>query len=539
MSQAAASSRRLSGEAASPGLLAGRIVVERAIGSASRNAGTAAEEADALCAAIDSAIEALSELMAEAGGEAAEVLAFQVAMLEDESLSEDAFQAIGDGKPADQAWREALDPQVADYANADDSYFRARSADLRDLRDRVLGALSGSAKAEIELPPGAILLAEDITPSRFLAQDWSGRGIALEAGSASSHVAMLARARGVPMVLGLGPVPAEKSGAALLDGEAGVLILQPDETERSAFEQRLSRQAKQTARFDALAKQPAVTAEGEPVAVMLNVATPNELDHLDPAICDGVGLVRSEFLFYGRDELPDEAEQLAAYSKILRWAGKRPVIIRTLDAGGDKPIEGLTEAGESNPFLGRRGIRLSLARPEVFCVQLRALLRASLHGQLKVMLPMVAKPEEVAECRRLLDEARKALSDAGVPFGRPQLGIMVEVPAAALTLDRFEIDFASIGSNDLIQYTMAAARDSSGLGALQRADEPAVLRLITEVVDAAGRKGIDVSLCGDAGGDPQAIPHLLGAGLRALSMAPPAVGRAKAVIAEWRRGEHG
>ncbi len=539
MTSPAAPSRHLSGEAASPGLLAGRIIVERASSAGSRQAGRPDEEAGALRTAIAEAIEALSTLIAESEGEAAEILSFQVAMLEDESLSEEAFEAIGGGTPADRAWRDALDAQIADYAAADDSYFRARSADLKDLRDRVLRALSGEGDDAAQVPPGAILLAEDITPSRFLAQDWAGRGIALEAGSASSHVAMLARARGVPMVLGLGPVPKEEQGTALLDGESGILILRPDAAERKAFEERLSRQVEEARTFERLLRQPAATADGEPVKVMLNLATPDELDQLDPAICDGIGLVRSEFLFYGRERLPDEEEQLAAYGKILRWAGERPVIIRTLDAGGDKPIPGLTEEGESNPFLGKRGIRLSLAKPEVFTVQLRALLRASVHGRLKIMLPMVALPEEVEEARRLLEEAAAALTEAGVAIGSPALGIMIEVPATALTLDRFRIDFASIGSNDLIQYTMAAARDSSGLGPLQRPDAPAVLRLIAEAVETGRAQGIEVSLCGDAGGDPKAIPHLLGTGLRALSMAPPAVGRAKAAIAGWWRGDHG
>jgi len=263
------------------------------------------------------------------------------------------------------------------------------------------------------------------------------------------------------------------------------------------------------------------------------VTLPEDLDGLDPAICDGIGLVRSEFLFHGHEGLPDEETQANAYEKILRWAEGRPVIIRTLDAGGDKPIPGLTRE-EENPFLGLRGLRLCLARPEVFKVQLRALLRAAPAGILKIMLPMVALPEELEEARALLIEAA---TEVGFADDLPPLGIMVEIPAAALTLDRFAIDFASIGSNDLVQFTLAAARDGNGLERLQRADYPAVLRLIAESVERAARRGIEISLCGDAGGDPALIPALLAAGLRRFSMAPSAVGAAKEAIA--RSAGHG
>jgi len=534
MSGIAAGPRRLTGEAASPGLLAGRIVTLRTLPGSVRRAGAPTAEKAALSAAIAKAVEELSLLMADAEDEdATEILAFQVAMLEDEALSEEAFLAIAEGVAADAAWRTALDRQVADYRLAEDAYFRARSSDLADLRDRVLQALAGGDDAGVTLPPGTILLAHDLTPSRFLSQDWGGCGIALEAGSASSHVAMLARARGVPMVLGLGPVAPATGASALLDAESGLLVLDPDELERQAFERRLADHRRAVEAQRALLTRPAVTAGGEAVTVMLNLASTAELADLDPAVADGVGLVRSEFLFHGRHGLPDEEEQLQAYVRILEWADGRPVVVRTLDAGGDKPIPGLTGTGETNPFLGCRGIRLSLARPEVFTVQLRALLRAAAVGPLKVMLPMVAQPQEVAQTRRLVQAAAAALQAEGREMAVPPLGIMVEVPAAALTLERFAIDFASIGSNDLCQYTMAAARDGVGLGHLLRSDEPAVLRLVEEVVTAGGRMGIPVSLCGDAGGDPRMIPALLATGLRSLSMAPPAIGRAKAAVAAW------
>jgi phosphotransferase system enzyme I (PtsI) len=277
--------------------------------------------------------------------------------------------------------------------------------------------------------------------------------------------------------------------------------------------------------------RPCATADGTPIGILLNISDPGELAGLDPAICDGIGLVRTELMFHGAHGLPDEDRQYAEYRRIATWAAGRPVTIRTLDAGGDKPIEGLTLAGESNPFLGVRGLRLSLARPEVFGVQLRALARAAVHGDVKVMLPMVTQPAELAAARAMLDAQVVALQAAGVPARRPSLGIMVEVPAAAIAADLFDAEFFSIGSNDLAQYVTAAGRDVAALAHLADPVQPAMLRLIAYVVETARARGIELSLCGDAAGDAAAIPALLRAGLRRLSMPPALVGAAKAAIA--------
>ncbi|HYZ34065.1 MAG TPA: putative PEP-binding protein, partial [Crenalkalicoccus sp.] len=251
-------------------------------------------------------------------------------------------------------------------------------------------------------------------------------------------------------------------------------------------------------------------------------------------ICDGVGLVRTEFLFRAGAALPEEETQLAAYRRILRWAAGRPVALRTLDAGGDKPIPGLTPEGESNPFLGLRGLRLSLAHPATFRVQLRALARAAAEGPARIMLPMVTRPEELAVAAALLEEEVAALAAAGVAAARPPLGIMVEVPAAALGAARFAVDFYSIGSNDLVQYVMAAGRDIGAVAALQDPADPAVLELIARVAAAGAARGVEVSLCGDAAAEPALVPALLDAGLRAFSVAPRAVGAVKAAIATHR-----
>jgi phosphotransferase system enzyme I (PtsI) len=274
-----------------------------------------------------------------------------------------------------------------------------------------------------------------------------------------------------------------------------------------------------------------VTADGVQIRVMLNISDPRELADLDPAICDGIGLVRTEFLFHDRQGLPNEEQQYSIYRRIAEWAQGRPVTLRTLDAGGDKPIPGLTPAGESNPFLGVRGLRLSLAQPDVFRTQLRALARAAMHGNVKIMLPMVTQPRELAVARSILDAEVAALDAAGIPARRASLGIMIEVPAAAIAADQFDAEFFSIGSNDLTQYVAAAGRDIGAVADLADPTQPAMLRLFRCVVDAACARNIEVSLCGDAGGDPRAIPLLLAAGLRSLSMAPALVGGAKLAVA--------
>src|SRR4051812_36434936 len=355
-----------------------------------------AQEAAALRTAIEGARAEIAEQIKTMQGEVADILEFQVAMLEDDALAVAAYEVISVGITADHAWRLALDTEIDGYRSAEDEYFRARAADIIDIRDRVLAHLSG-VDTVARIAGGAIVAADDITPSAFLAADWTrGGAIALAGGSPSSHVAMLARARGAPMVVGLGPLPwnGRPSALALVDGDAGTVIFDPEPETRRLFEHRMVAARAARAVTDAGRFEPACTADGRRIMILLNIAAPEDLAAIEPAICDGIGLVRTEFLFEAAEGLPDEDTQYAVYRRILAWADGRPVTIRTLDAGGDKPVPGLTIDGESNPFPGLRGIRLSLARPEVFRVQLRALLRAAVHGPLKVMLPMIAIPAE-------------------------------------------------------------------------------------------------------------------------------------------------
>ena len=534
--------RRIAGRPASPGYAAGALYVGPIGARAERTAGDPAAERAALQAAIEAAAEALRDLAQGAGVQAAGILELQVAFLEDEVLAEPAYAAIEQGVPAQQAWAAALDVEIAGYEASEDEYFRARAADLHDIRERVLGLLHGGGGAEPAgaVPAGAIWLAPDITPSRFLAFDWArGGAIALTGGSPTSHVAMLARARGVPMVVGLQATAGETGGLhlapAVLDARSGELVVHPGAAARANFEQAARSYAESAGRAAAHLHAAACTADGTRIRVLLNVAEPADLETLDPSICDGIGLVRTEFLFERHGGQPDEATQVACYERILEWAAGRPVTFRTLDAGGDKPIPGLTIDGESNPFLGVRGLRLSLLRPGVFRRQLRALARAAASApagaEVKLMLPMVTLAAELTHARAILDDEIAGLAAAAIAHRRPALGIMVEVPAAALAIDTFDAEFLSIGSNDLVQYLAAAGRDNAAVAGLADPLQPAVLRVLAQVCRHAAASGIEASLCGDAAGDPRAVPALLHAGLRVLSVAAPAVAQVKAAIA--------
>ena len=520
----------LTGRPAAPGLAQGRLHLLDDRQHVERVKGTPAAEAEALNKALEDAVADLAALAADADDDAAAMLAFQMAMLEDEELSAPAQEAIALGVAADRAWLEAIGAQIANYESSDDDYFRARAADLKDMRDRVLGKFGSVDQAVVE--PGSILVGDDITPTRFLGVDWSrGGGIALFRGSASSHVAILARARGVPMVVGLGDVTLDPHSEALLDGAAGRVILSPDGARKSLFLEGVEAQQIEAARLADIARHPATTADGTRIQVMINVARPDDLAQIDVETCDGIGLMRTEFLFGHGPHLPDEDMQYAAYRRLLEWAAGRSVTIRTLDAGADKPIAGLTIDGESNPFLGVRGIRLSLSRPDIFRVQLRALARAAIHGPLKVMWPMVAVPRELEQAAALFDEELSALRAAGIAAERPALGMMVEVPAPAIAPDLFAAaDFFSVGSNDLIQYVAAASRDSDALAEIGSGSLPVILRMIRHLTEFGQARDMDVSICGDLASDPAIVPLLIRAGLRTCSVAPAAIGSVKDAI---------
>ncbi|RWQ41812.1 MAG: phosphoenolpyruvate--protein phosphotransferase [Mesorhizobium sp.] len=465
---------RLKGISASAGYAEGPLFNLDPVAARYAGKATAAEEKAALDTAIGIATGRLTALIEASEGDAADILEFQIAMLEDDALTGPAFAAIAAGQPADAAWRQALDAEIAGYETSDQDYFRARAADMRDIRDQVLRALTEDSEAAA--PAGAIFYGEDI------------------------------------------------------DAEHGGIVLSPSKAEIEAFRRSSSSFTARRDKAQTYLERPAVTKAGTAVRVQVNIADPSDVDGIDISTCEGIGLMRTEFLF-GKT-LPDEETQYCAYRKVLEWAGEKPVTIRTVDAGGDKPVPGFT-VDEGNPFLGLRGIRLSLARPEVFRVQIRALLRAAVHGNLKVMFPMIAVADEYERAVALFTEEQAGLVARGVAQKMPPLGIMVEVPSVAIAPKAFaNVAFFSIGSNDLTQYVMAAARDNASVAHLNSVRHPAVLRLIASVAAFGRAQKIPVSLCGDAGGDPASIPALLEAGLRDLSVVPAQLAMAKAAIAD-------
>jgi phosphotransferase system enzyme I (PtsI) len=526
------------GRTASIGFAHGQFVRVNAGASGKRAAGSPLEEAEAFRNAVHAASGQIAEVAAAAGGEAAQILEFQVALLEDEEFLDPVFAAIDDGVAADAAFSSVIDEQIADYNSAPDEYLQARSSDLADLRDRVLRILGGGESRTLSIPQGAVVCADDLPPSRFLEIDWSdGGGLALLRGSPTSHVAMLARARGIPMVVQLGSV--SNASIALLDGEGATLELDPSAEQVGLFERRREVHRKNRASARAILRRPTASWRGERIRLLINIQRVEDLEHADAQFADGIGLMRSEFLLDGHGALPDEETQYQAYDAVLRWAGRRPVTIRTFDAGGDKPVAGFTPEGEANPFLGLRGLRLCLTRPDIFNVQLRALARAAVRGNLKVMLPMVTAPAELEVARKLFAEAVASLQADGVAAMLPELGIMIEVPAAAMAIADFKAAFFSIGSNDLAQYVLACDRSNGALASLMDPLHPAVMELIARSAEHGRRSGTAVSLCGDMASDPRYVPALLDCGLRELSVNASALAQIKQTIDRLSSGGSG
>jgi len=526
--------RAISAVAASPGLAIGVLHMPVPSNGAARQAGDPSVERTAFDEAVTRAIERLRALAGESGGLAQDVIGFQLSLLEDEEFLGPVWAEMEAGSAADRAWDDHLAREIADYESAPTDYLRDRAVDLRDLRGRIRTAFAGDAHLDA-LPEQCIVVTDELTPSGFLELDLSRAvGVATYSGSAASHAAMLARAYGVPMLVQLACEPDELTPGteAVVDADRGALVLAPPRTMRERFRLRIEERRARDREAVKHASRPAQTREGTPVRVLLNVDDPAALAGVDPSHCDGIGLTRTEFLFHGANGLPDERTQLDSYRRLVAWARGRPVTVRTLDAGGDKPIPGLTIADESNPFLGLRGVRLSLSRPEVLATQLRALARAATSGDMKVMLPMVTKPEELDEVRRLLASEVRTLQAAGTEAAMPRLGMMVEVPAAALTIESFDADFFSIGTNDLAQYVLAAGRDSTAIADLLDPLHPAVLELVSRVAGAGARTGREVSVCGEMAARPDCLRALLAAGVRTFSVPSAALARTKAALAD-------
>ena len=455
------------------------------------------------------------------------IFSAHLALLEDPVLLDAAYLSIEQGCGAPHAWSRSIDVQCQVLRQLQSTLLAERANDLHDLRQRVLRALLGEAW-QFDVPAGAIVIAQELTPSDLLQLSAQGvAGVCMAEGGATSHVAILARGKDLPCLVALGEaVLAQPPGqSVVLDADNGRLELTPTAERLAQVQQAQTRRAALRAEQQTLAHTPARTVDGMNVEVAANVASSAEASQAFVNGADGVGLLRTEFLFVDRHTAPDEEEQRQAYQAVLDAMGDRPVIIRTIDVGGDKQLDYLPLPAETNPVLGLRGIRLAQVRPELLDQQLRALLQTRPLHRCRILLPMVTEGDELLHIRQRLDVLGTEL---GVRE-RPQLGVMIEVPAAALLSEQLaeHADFLSIGTNDLSQYTLAMDRDHAGLAARVDALHPALLRLIAQTCAGAAKHGRWVGVCGALASDPLATPVLIGLGVRELSVSPTQVGEIK------------
>lgn len=500
---------------------------------------------DAAFAVFCEKTERQVEHMKESVGEAeAEIMAGHITMAQDPFMLDEIANRIKGDMCAEQALTEVCDMFSMMFAMSDEELIRQRVTDIDDIRTGILAELLGKEVIDLSvLPAGTVIVVHDLTPSMTATIDKKNvAGIVTETGGRTSHSAIIARALEIPAVLSVPDCCTTMTNGmtCIVDGSKGVVVPEPDEATLADYQARAQAFAEEKAALEAFRGKPSVTADGIKKVVACNIGSPDDVAAALEHDAEAIGLFRSEFLFMDSPALPTEEEQFQAYQKVAIALKGAPVIIRTLDVGGDKEIPYLHMEKEENPFMGYRAVRYCLANPDQYKVQLRALLRASAFGDIWIMVPLVTCVEEVRAVKALVEECKSELTAEGVAFNQDiKVGIMVETPAASLLADQLaqEADFFSIGTNDLIGYTMCADRGNDRISNLYSVYYPAVLRSIKNIIESGERAGIMVGMCGEAAADPLLTPLLISFGLEEFSMSAPSVLRARKTISQWSRAE--
>lgn len=486
----------------------------------------------------------IERMKVSVGEEAALIMGAHIEFAEDEGIHDTVNSSIDAGMCAEQAVSEAYNTYYTMFSQMDDELFRERATDVADVKTGLLADLLGKEVVDLStLPENSIIVVKELTPSMTADIDKENvAGIVTETGGRTSHSAIIARALEIPAVLSVEDATEHiKTGdMVIVDGSAGDVLVQPSKEDLEAYRAKAKAYADDKAALETYRGKKTITADGETKLLVANIGNPDDVNAAAEHDAEGIGLFRSEFLFMDAKELPSEDEQFAAYQKVaLRMKG-HPIIIRTLDVGGDKEIPYMNLQKEDNPFMGFRAIRYCLNNPDQYKVQLTALLRASAFGDIKIMLPLVTALDEVRKARSLVEECKKELDERGVSYDPDiEVGTMIETPAASLIADNLAevCDFFSIGTNDLIGYTMCADRGNDRVAYLYEVYQPAVLRSLKRIISEGNKRGIMVGMCGEAAADPLLIPVLISFGLGEFSVSAPSILRTRRIISQWTKEE--
>jgi len=535
----------------SPGIGIGKaVVIDKASINITKNyIKDAGNELDRLMNAIEAAKEQLNELYVstidELGEKEAQIFKSHEMMLEDDTFISDVENRIKqEGVNAEYALNETSNVYIKMFQSIEDEYLRERAEDIKDVMNRVIRILMGISSVDFSnLKENSIIVAKDLTPSDTAQIDRTKvAAMITEIGGKTSHAAIIAQIMGIPTVVGLNNITDKiKNGDTVIcDGKTGKVLVNPNAKQLFYFTKKKNIEDEIRNELKNQIGLPSVTKDGFKVSLTANIGVPNDVDMALENDAEGIGLFRSEFIFMNREHQPTEDEQFEQYKEVLVKMGDKPVIIRTLDIGGDKNVPYIDIPKEMNPFLGYRAIRLCLGNVEVFRTQLRAILRASVYGNVKIMIPMISTMKELKDSKKILQQAKDELTNEGIKFKKDiEIGIMIEIPSAAIISDLLarEVDFFSIGTNDLIQYTMAVDRMNSKLSYLYSQYHPALLRLIKGIIDNAHEAGIWVGMCGEAARDPKLIPVFVGMGLDEFSMNSPSILRARYIVRNLNKAD--